>query len=451
MYSPRRVKSPTLRRYQRVILHELLDDMRRERGETFTLLFPRQAGKNELAGELMQALLRVSPRRGSAVVAAPTFLPQGAIGLERTRAAATRIDPVAAPHSPTRVEGATLVAERGRAHFLSASPSAHVAGHTASIALFADEAQDIDADWFDRQFRPMAASTAAPALLFGTPWDGTTLLDEAVARNRERDATDEQGSTRRHWQVRWEQVSQSVPVYGGFVRKERERLGARNPIFRTQYGLETVDSAGSFFTAEALAAIEGSHARLRAPLSHERYVAGLDVGGDGARADSSVLTIVRVREGGLCEVVELRAWTGAPAAIVEEEVIEAARDWRLERLVVDATGMGYGIWSHLERELAPLPVERFRFSEQSKSDLGYALITAANRGSLLLFAGDGTPEALACRAELRRCRRKNFPGGSMHWSAPGREHDDYVVSLALALHAAEAAGAPRVATGRRRD
>jgi hypothetical protein len=296
-----------------------------------------------------------------------------------------------------RLDGPTLIADRTRAHFLSASPTAHVAGHTASIALFADEAQEIDEEWFDRQFRPMAASTAAPTLLFGTPWDGTTLLDEAVTRNRERDASPDV-EFRFHREVPWEMVAERLPAYGRFVLKERDRLGARNPIFRTQYGLEMVDSAGSFFSAEALAALEGTHERLREPIGHQRYVGGLDVAGDGARADASVLTVARVCAGRRAEVVELRAWKGVPVAVLESEAAAAARSWRLERLVVDATGMGLSLCAHLERELAPMPLERFVFTAQSKSELGFELVAATGRGSLSLFANDGSSDSLTCRS-----------------------------------------------------
>ncbi len=447
----RRIKMPTLRYYQRRILQEWKDDMRGERGETFTLLLPRQAGKNELAAALMQTLLRTSASEGgSAVAAAPTFSPQGAIGLERTRAAFEHTDRVAADGGAVRLEGSTLVSGRTRAHFLSGSPEAHVAGHTASIALFADEAQEIDADWFDRQFRPMAASTAAPTLLYGTPWDGTTLLDEAVARNRDREAREGRGYPSFHHQVRWEDIEKRRAAYGRFIRNERDRLGARNPIFRTQYGLETVDSAGSFFSAEALAAIEGTHERLREPVAHERYVGGLDAGGDGARADASVLTIARVCPRGRCEVVDLRVWQGIRLSVLENEVAKAAREWRLERLVVDATGIGAGLWDGLARELTAIEVEKFVFRSESKSELGHRVLMAADGGRLALFANDATSESLACRGELRRCRRKSSPDGRMQWAAPGNEHDDYVISLALALHAVQGAGEPRVAIGRRR-
>ena len=59
--------------------------------------------------------------------------------------------------------------------FLSAEPAANVVGHIGGIILEVDEAQDVDAEKFDREFRPMAA-TGATIVYYGTPWDDSSLL-----------------------------------------------------------------------------------------------------------------------------------------------------------------------------------------------------------------------------------------------------------------------------------
>jgi hypothetical protein len=449
-YHGRSAKGPVLRGYQFPVFYDLLWAMQKYRGETFTVLFPRQAGKNQLAAELVQALLRLKAKDGgSAIAASPTFAPQGLIALERTKASFERTDRVVLP-GETRYDGPTIGNRAARVSFLSASPEAHVAGHTASIALIADEAQEIDEQWFERQFRPMAASTAANTLLFGTPWDGQTMLDVAVARNRGRDAVQTKGADDFHYQVPWRDVGESVAAYREFVLKERDRLGATNPYFKTQYELRTVESAGRLFSASEISALYGEHQRQKAPRPHERYVAGLDVAGEGAKADSSILTIARVCTGGRCEVVDQVAWQGVTISTLETSVTELVRRWRLERLVVDSTGMGGPIAAHLETALAPRTVERFTFTPASKSELGLALVRAAAVGSLSLYADDASLEALACRGELRACSRRYRPGGQMQWGDE-RGNDDYVVSLALALRAAQEAGEPRFATGRRRQ
>ncbi|HEX6031450.1 MAG TPA: hypothetical protein VFY90_08455 [Tepidiformaceae bacterium] len=440
---------PFLREYQARNFYELIAAVATMRGETFTVLYPRQAGKNELSAALIAALLRGNADAGGTIVqCAPTLTPQGLISFERTRRWLGTTDHVMTPPAVMEDSVPTIGVGRARAIFLSASPAAHVAGHTATIALIADEAQEIDADWFNRQFRPMAASTGAPTVLFGTPWDSRTLLDEAVARNREHEAR-AMGQLRLHYEVGWPEVAEVNEAYGQYVRHERDRLGPRHPLFLSQYGLRTIEGGGRLFSAEALAAMEGRHARLQEPIADERYVAGLDVAGDGENADASVLTIARVVAGGACEVVQHLAWRSKRITELEAAVTAAANLWRFERLVIDATGMGLAIAPHLEQELGRTEVEAFVFSAGSKSELGYQMIGAAGRGALRLYAHDGSAEAEACRAELRACSSSHRPNRKIAWGND-RGSDDYVASLALCLRAVESAGAPRVAVGRTR-
>lgn len=177
----------------------LLTGIAANRGATFTVMFPRQAGKNEVAAVVVACLLRSHARTGgTVVVCAPTLYPQAEISEQRLRRVLSFSERLF-PGLATRVEANVVAVGRASAIFLSASPAAHVAGHTASIALIADEAPDIDTDWFNRQFRPMAASTGAPTVLLGTPWDGQTLLEKAADLNRQTDVT-ASGGTRRHFQ-----------------------------------------------------------------------------------------------------------------------------------------------------------------------------------------------------------------------------------------------------------
>ncbi len=437
------LRTPFLRDYQARTLLVLLDGMRACPGATFTVMFPRQAGKNEVAATLVACLLRANAAAGgSVVVCAPTFRPQVRISIERVRRVLSLADRAMPAQGRTRVSGNTIAVGRAQAIFLSADPGAHVAGHTASLGLIADEAQEVDADWPDRQFRPMAASTGAPAVLFGTPWHGQTLLDRAAAANREHDLG--QVPIRFHHQVGWRDVAAARPVYGDYVRYERARLGANHPLSPSQYELVASDAALRLLSPGQIACIEGSHPRLRGPRPGERYAGGLDLGGDGERADASVLTIARVR-GGRCEVVEHATWRSAPFATVRREVAAMARRWRLERLCVDATGLGAPLARDLATELGPR-VEAVVFTSSSKSALGYALIAAAETGRLALYADDGGAEAATCRTELQDCRA-SFSGGRLAWGAP-KAHDDFVVSLALCVRAACELAEPRLAVGR---
>ncbi len=455
-----RRRSAALRRYQCRTVRALLQGMRHHRSQTYTVMYPRQAGKNQVAAELISALLRRHSRDGgSLVVCAPTYSPQAAISFERTRqilGASLRVMPEGY-HELATVPVITV--GRARAVFLSASPDAHVAGHTASIALIADEAQDIDAAWFNRQFRPMAASTGAPCVLLGTPWNGQTLLETAAADNRQRDAK-QVGRRGRdfcpaHHEVGWREVARSVPAYGAHVLAERNRLGAGHPLFRTQYELEAAEDEGRLFSPAQVAAFTGAHPRLHEPLPGERYAAGLDLAGEGPNADAVVLTIARISPPGpmqaatlRCDVVDHRRWRSRPFEEVIQGCIAAARAWHFERLCVDATGIGAPIAARLAEALRGM-VQPVTFSAPVKSALGYELLAAANTGQLSLYSDDGTAESSDCRRELRDCRASFPPGGQLRWSAPPGQHDDFVASLALCFRAARESGAPRIALGRR--
>jgi hypothetical protein len=443
---------PALRSYQARVFRSLYGQLPASPGVQFTVMFPRQSGKNEVSAALVAALMQHYARReGSIIVCAPTLYPQARISLERTRSGIIRYArrwriPLAAEDNVLRSGGVT-------ATFLSASPEAHVAGHTASFALIAGEAQDIDPDWFDRQFRPMAASTGAPTVLFGTPWDGSTLLERAAEANRARDR-DQPGEAYSgfdpwHHQVSWQEVAGVSELYGRYVAGERARLGASNPLFLSQYELVASRGAASLFDDEQLAALRGTHDTLSRARPGERYVGGLDFGGAGANADATVLTIARL-EGHRCEVVAWRSWRSAPFQAIAAEVAAAASAWGLERLVADETGLGAPLVAQLQQILGRTVVGLV-FTAASKSELGWALIGAAGSGRLALPAADGSADWRHAWDEVHACRRQLRPGGQVAWSAPPGRHDDYVASLALCLRAAETAGLPRLARGRTRD
>jgi hypothetical protein len=438
-----------LRNYQSTILLSLARAWPGSPGARFTLMLPRQAGKNEIAAAFVALLMQHYARReGNIVICAPTLYPQGRISLERTRLGLVRYAgrwgiPLSAGENTLRAGSVTAI-------FLSASPEAHVAGHTATFGIIADEAQDIDGEWFDRQFGPMAASTGAPVLLLGTPWDGASLLERAVEANRAHDRAHagEPGFEPRHHQASWQTVALAAPLYRRYVESERARLGATNPIFLSQYELVSSRGAASLFDDEQLDALRGSHPVLRAPAPGERYAGGIDFGGAGARADATVLTIARIREG-RCEVVAWYSWRGTPFGALTAGVAAAARLWRLERLVADETGLGGPLVAALKQELGDA-VAGLVFSAASKSSLGWDLVSAAGGGRLALPASDGSGEWRRAWREVSACRRELRPGGTIAWGAPPGEHDDYVASLALCLRAAQTVAPPRIARGRTR-
>ncbi len=446
---------PMLRPYQMAAGRAIVDSALNGRGLTFTVMMARQAGKNEISAQVELLLLVKSMRRQvDGVKCAPTFSPQGEISMRRLL---SRFIEGGLAELADVEAGRAVRVGNCRMVFLSAEPGANVVGHTAGLILEVDEAQDVDREKFDREFRPMAATTGATTVYYGTPWDESTLLEQAVQQNLELQRRD---GVQRHFQADWMDVAAQNPDYARHVEFERERLGATHPMFLTQYALKTVPGAGRLFNGAQRAQLQGNHSRQHAPAHGGMYVAGLDIGGQGdGDHDATVLTIARVVEPPAealvpeprLEIVEQLALTGTPHDELIARLADlAGRVWNVRRLMVDATGIGETMARLLQRQLGESVVRPVKFTAETKSKLGYALISAVNGGRLGMYSADGSAEYAETWRQVELARIAYRPSRLMNFYVdPAEGHDDYLVSMALAVHAvADGIEPPRIARGR---
>jgi hypothetical protein len=456
---------PRLRPYQQEAGRSIVASVSERRALSFTVVMARQAGKNELSAQLELHLLMQNARLSvDAVKCAPTFEPQARISMQRlwARVIQAGVGAIASRESHAIRIGAA------RQLFLSAEPSANVLGHTAGLLMEVDEAQEVDIEKFEREFRPMCASTGATIVFYGTPWDDSSLLERAVQAGLEAERRD---GVRRHFRADWTAVARYNPAYGRFVEAERARLGEEHPLFRTQYALKTVTGGGRLLTAGQRAQLEGRHPRQAAPREGETYVGGLDIGGqrfeDGppsaaygsARQDATVLTIARVapRPSGLLpqepllEIVDHLALTGEAHDVLFARLADVlGRVWNVRRLAIDASGLGETLARLLSRALGQGVVKALRFSQESKSRLGYELLAAINSGRLRMYAADGSREYADFWREMELARAAYRPNRTMNFYVEASQgHDDYLISLALAVEAAQELDTrARIARGR---
>ena len=308
-------------------------------GLTFTVEVARQGGKNELSAQLELLLLTLfMGQSGNLVKAAPTYIPQLLHSIRRLK---ERLTDAGYQGLWSTEAGNVIQMGKARQLFLSAEPSARVVGATAHVLLEIDEAQEVDKEKYYKEFRPLAASTNATAVLYGTPWDGTSLLDEMREQNLE---LERQDGIKRHFHYDWQEVARYNPLYQTFVEGERQRLGEEHPLFRSQYLLQPVHGGRGFLSAGQ-----------RAPTAGAVYVAGLDLAGgtddgDGIHAtgessarDSTVLTsaTARYREALLTAAPEIPA-----------ELVTGATPEEVEASLAQARGMVERIRSNLEAQLA---------------------------------------------------------------------------------------------------
>jgi hypothetical protein len=377
-----------LRPYQVEAGRAIARSVFQQQGHSISVMMARQAGKNELSAQLELLLLTAHMDWNvDAIKCAPTFQPQARISMRRLW---SRLGEAGLAAVCAREEGHIIRVGRARQVFLSAEPQSSVVGHTAQLLLEVDEAQDVDKEKFDKEFRPMAATANATTVYYGTPWDDSTLLEQARESNL---ALERKDGIRRHYQYDWQAVAECNPAYGRYVEGERQRLGESHPLFLTQYCLKPIAGGGRLFSPSQRAQLQGEHSRQSQPTAGETYAAGLDIGGESlsvmphplgcgsgnSHHDATVLTIGRlvfppsdalVQEPRL-EVVEHYCFQGERHDLLYGRLMDLlGHVWQVRRLAVDATGLGETVARFLATALRPQVVLPLRFSSESKSRLG---------------------------------------------------------------------------------
>ena len=452
-----------LRPYQVEVGRAVLTSVLERRGLTFTVEVARQGGKNELSAQLELLLLTLFMAQGGNLVkAAPTYVPQLLHSVLRLK---DRLKDAGYAGLWSPEPGNTIRLGKARQLFFSAEPSARVVGATAHILLEMDEAQEVDKEKFYKEFRPMGASTNATTVLYGTPWDGNSLLEEQKQQNLEAERRD---GIRRHFQFDWQEVARHNPLYHAYVEGERQRLGEDHPLFCSQYLLLPVQGGDGFLDGSQRAQLQGDHQHCHGPKLGKTYVAAIDLAGGTSgdehqasvdrnpRRDSTVVTVGELDFDAAdpftgepqVRIVEHAWWTGvSPASLYSQLVDLMKRVWHCRRVVVDATGLGQGNAGFLEHSLGTSVVEPFIFTSQSKSRLGFDLLAAINGGRLKMYATDGSQEYQEFWRQIERAMAYFRPNRTMNFLVePQRGHDDFLSSLALLVRAAQ--HTPRVAHGR---
>lgn len=478
----------TLRAYQRPIAEAVFDSVINQRGLGIVVILPRQSGKNELQAQL-EALILTSFQDvgGEMVKISPTWKPQTVNAMRRLERVLQR-SPLAGKRW-SRHAGYIFRLGQASLSFLSGSPETNIVGATASLLLSVDEAQDILIEKFDREIAPMAASTNATRVFWGTAWTSQTLLGRELRAARAAEARD---GIRRAFVLGAGAVMSEVPAYAAFVEEQVRRLGRRHPLVRTQYFSEEMDGQGGLFPPERLALLRGAHPAEETPAPGAQYVVLVDVGGEEARAgavpdaqmpllldgdspapaagtpatgppaaggrrDSSAATVVRLDPPGspsngqdgygpVFRVVQRHLWTGAPHTRLVSDLHDLALHWHAARVVMDATGIGAGLAAFLARALGEGRVQRFLFTAQSKSRLGWDFLTLIETGRFKdhLPPEDAFSPAAILQAlffeQASACTAQVGAGQTLRWGVPesarhpvsrGRLHDDLLVSAAL--------------------
>lgn len=469
-YSRIAIQKP-LRQYQLEPAHAIIDSILQGGGLTFAVMMSRQAGKNELSAQLEAYLLNLFQRRGGQIVkASPTFKPQTINSIMRL---CDRLDNRWSSDRYRKREGYIVQFRRARALFFSADPAASVVGATASILLEADEAQDINASKWQKDFVPMGASTNVTRVLWGTAWTTNTLLASRVHDLRRLQGKD---GVKRVFTYDADVVATELPAYGDYVQDEVARLGRDHPLIRSQYYLEEIDAEAGMFPKRLRALMRGNHQRRHKPHTAPgvKYALLIDVAGESEqpgdpldralsqnrRRDATALTVVAVSlpaSGGAgpkrsagpagggnlptCHILDRRLWLGTKHTALHSHILALARHWGATWILVDATGIGAGLTSFLQGALSDRVIP-ITFSPKLKSDLGWSFLGVVETGRYTDYADDGEPDTRQFWYEVEACqyRVRDGPGHQMSWGVTetpaydgviARGHDDLLISASL--------------------
>ena len=465
-----------MRTYQSEALRGIYEGVLRHNGDRFTVTFPRQSGKNETQAQLESAVMAVYQFSGGDIIKLlPTEKNQGETSIKRlekmlygssfSTLKAVRVKKQEVQYGSTRVR------------CLSASPNASIVGATASLMLEVDEAQLISPAKFDREVLPMAASSNAAVICWGTVWDDQTLLSRETRLAQEKPA--------HAFRTTAAEVSAEVPAYADFVRSQISLMGREHPAIRTQFFCEEISDLTGMFTPERIKAMQGSHIPQDSPTYDHAYVFLIDIAGSDEmtaesrrangfydRRDATVLTICDVTlppgvtpdpKSYIWNVAARRYYRNLPAEKLEEYITHEVEHWNPRRIILDHSGLGCMLSNFLSRkyphicfawDITPANKTRMAWEFLSMIDSGrwreYHVDELAAQQSLFK-PGKDHYEVLSDPAllqqmftrELRACRMEPSGNGmTVRWGVKdgtrdkesGRYlHDDLVMSAALSV------------------
>jgi len=264
--------------------------------------------------------------------------------------------------------------------------------------------QDINSAKIRASIHPMAAATAGTLVKIGTCNRQKSDFYEACRRNQRSDV--KSGSARSrdrtHFQYDYTVAQRYNAKYQKYVAKEMDRLGYDSDDFRMKYRLHWLLERGMFVSPDmfdecgiktsdqALSIKKGRGRRIKDVIftrppnvvtydpTTQGIVAAIDVG----RENSTVVTVGKVFwDGPVLHGEEKRFpihiynWLelyGDDHEAQHPQIVEFLKNYKVDQVIVDATGKGDPVYSRLASELDRygITVTPFVFTAKSK-DVGY--------------------------------------------------------------------------------
>ena len=223
-------------------------------------------------------------------------------------------------------------------------------------------------------------------------------------------------------------VRQGLPL-----NVEELRAGVDDPdIWAQEYLCEFIDTSSVLLPYDLIAPCEVPTLDLSSVPPDAPLYVGMDI---GRSKDLSVI-LVGAKVNGVTHLVRTEILRKMPFAEQLRTLCDIARDPRVRRVAIDATGLGAMLAEEARRALGG-KVEPLTFNVKTKGELYAGLRRAFDDKTVRI------PAERDLREDLHAVQRNVSSGGAITYSAPRSEdgHSDRAAALALLLHAAAARGA----------
>ena len=468
--------------YQREVAERIVWDIITNGGNTFTVEFCRQAGKSSTFALIITACAIMLPlfaqylkgqgysnnyfdkfERGFWVgVYAPDYERAGIIGNKINEILSTPTSLEVLTHEdvgmsfPEKLSNYLGELPRGsRIKIKSANKRVSIEGDTHHFVV-TDETQEISDVVLKKSLSPMLAATNGTCAHLGSAYTQRVYFYDLIKQNKEID-TKRSAKNKLHFEVDYRVVEKNSKYYKDYISREKRKLGEFSDEFRMSYENYWMIEKGMFVTEDY----------LHKYLGGDYYVCNSDYTNDHVIAidiaksfDSTVITVMEVDwnnkiiidsdSGIFRHKKKLKNWLEISGDDYDAQffmICEFIDNYKWNKLVIDATGVGAHMYDRLKNKYSPKGklVVGFIYTRPDKS-YAYSIlhkeIMAAQDGEARLIFPD-SEKARALKKQKQFVSQmsnlvKSWEGGYMlvyHSSSTG--HDDYADSLMLAVYGVE--------------
>ena len=276
---------------------------------------------------------------------------------------------------------------------------AHIAIDEAAMIARLEEA-------WQEVLRPTLADYEGSADFYSTP-KGRNFFWQLWQRGQDAEQTD--------W-VSWQMPTSANPHISA-QEIEAARLELPQQVFDQEFLAQFLENGAGVFRG-----VLESVTTMRLTPYAGSFVMGVDW---GQQADFTVLTVI---DANTRRMVDFERFNQIGWHVQRERLKAMSDKWKVGSILAESNSIGGPNIEALQRER--LPVRGFTTTNQSKAEIIEALQLAFERGDVKILN-----DAILV-GELQAYEMTRTTGGLPKFSAPAGMHDDAVISLALAWHAA---------------